>query len=596
MKKDSKIYVAGHTGLLGSMLIEKLKENGFNNVITRTHEELDLTESREVKRFLGLTRPEYVFLAAGKTGGVMANKTYPAGFLRVNLAIQNNVFEAAQIYEVNHLVFYGSSCIYPKNSIQPIKENYLLTGELEDTSKAYATAKIAGIIACSVYNSQYNTKRFVAIVPNTMYGSNDNFDLDTSHVLPALIRRFHYAKEKKEKKVELWGSGKPRREFIFVEDVANASIFAMENADRLENRHYNIGTGVDYSIKELAKIIAEVVGYKGEITWDTTRPDGAAQKLLDSSDFQMLGLKPSVSLEAGLRLTYEGYLKEYNNKENAMKNNGQDNAILFDSLKQKALWVRQETLKIHRHAPETRLASSLSDVEIFTVLYYGNILKFDPKNIYWENRDRFIISKGHGAISLYPILADLGFFDKRELGRVCDKDSFLGGIPDPKIPGFETINGSLGHGLGVACGISIALKRKNSNSKVFVLLGDGELFEGSVWEGILFASHHRLDNLTIIIDNNKISMLDYCKNIIDLGSLEDKFKGFNWNTITVDGHDVEKLYMAITNFENDEKDQPKVIIANTKKGKGVPQLESDVLCHVKSLKENEVDDILRELK
>ncbi len=279
-----------------------------------------------------------------------------------------------------------------------------------------------------------------------------------------------------------------------------------------------------------------------------------------------------------------------------MKNIDQDNIKSFDFLKQKALWVRQETIKIHRHAPETRLASSLSDVEIFTVLYYGDILKFDPKNIHWENRDRLIISKGHGAISLYPILADLGYFDKRELEKVCDKDSFLGGIPDPNIPGFETINGSLGHGLGVACGISIALKRKKSNSKVFVLLGDGELFEGSVWEAILFAAHHGLDNLTVIIDNNKISMLDYCKNIIDLGSLEGKFKGFNWNAIVVDGHDVKKLYMAITKFKNDENGQPKVIIANTKKGKGVPQLESDALCHVKSLKENEVDDILRELK
>ncbi len=269
---------------------------------------------------------------------------------------------------------------------------------------------------------------------------------------------------------------------------------------------------------------------------------------------------------------------------------------LIEHLKEKALWVRKETLKIHKIAPETRLASSLSDIEIFVALYYGDILKFDPKNIHWENRDRFIISKGHGAISLYPILADLGYFDKEELGRVCDKDSFLGAIPDPEIPGFETVNGSLGHGLGVACGISIALKRKNSNSKVFVLMGDGELFEGSVWEAIFFAAHHKLDNLTIIIDNNKISMLDYCKNIKDLGSLQDKFEGFNWNTKTVDGHDVEQLYLAITSFQKHEKSQPNVLIANTIKGKGVPQLEKDALCHIKSLKENEVDEILRTLK
>jgi transketolase len=288
--------------------------------------------------------------------------------------------------------------------------------------------------------------------------------------------------------------------------------------------------------------------------------------------------------------------KEYRNKDNSMKSNHLESAKLYDTLTQTALWVRQETLKIHRYAPETRIASSLSDVEIFTVLYYGGILKFDPKNIHWENRDRFIISKGHGAISLYPIFADLGYFDKEELGRVCDKDSFLGAIPDPEIPGFETVNGSLGHGLGVACGISIALKRKNSNSKVFVLMGDGELFEGSVWEAIFFAAHHKLDNLTIIIDNNKISMLDYCKNIKDLGSLQDKFEGFNWNTKTVDGHDVEQLYLAITSFQKHEKSQPNVLIANTIKGKGVPQLEKDALCHIKSLKENEVDEILRTLK
>ena len=269
---------------------------------------------------------------------------------------------------------------------------------------------------------------------------------------------------------------------------------------------------------------------------------------------------------------------------------------LIEHLKEKALWVRKETLKIHKIAPETRIASCLSDIEIFVALYYGDILKFDPKNIHWENRDRFIISKGHGAVSLYPILADLGYFDKEELGRVCDKDSFLGAISDPEIPGFETVNGSLGHGLGVACGISIALKRKNSNSKVFVLMGDGELFEGSVWEAIFFAAHHKLDNLTIIIDNNKISMLDYCKNIKDLGSLQDKFEGFNWNTKTVDGHDVEQLYLAITSFQKHEKSQPNVLIANTIKGKGVPQLEKDALCHIKSLKENEVDEILRTLK
>lgn len=269
------------------------------------------------------------------------------------------------------------------------------------------------------------------------------------------------------------------------------------------------------------------------------------------------------------------------------------NSDLLEFLEQKALWVRQETLKIHKVAPGTRLASSLSDVEIFVALYYGKILKFNPQNIQWEDRDRFIISKGHGAISLYPILADLGFFVKEELRRVCKENSFLGSIPD-NVPGFETINGSLGHGLGVACGIALALKRKDLKANVFVLLGDGELYEGSVWEAIMFAAHHKLDNIILIVDNNKISMLDYCKNILDLGSLERKFHAFNWRVESVNGHKIEELYAILKYLKKDGGNQPKVLIANTQKGKGVPQLEIDPLCHIKSLKEDEIDNILKE--
>ncbi|MBT6231628.1 MAG: NAD-dependent epimerase/dehydratase family protein, partial [Candidatus Scalindua sp.] len=243
MDKDSRIYVAGHTGLLGSALIKKLESNGFRNVITRTHKELDLTRYDDVKVFFEKNRPEYVFLAAGITGGIIANRTYPYHFLHVNIAIQDNVFEAANEYNVKYLVFYGSSCIYPKESQQPIKEEYLFSGKIEETSEAYAVAKIAGVIACKAYNVQFNTNKFIALVPNSMYGSNDNFDPDTSHVLSALISKIHNAKEKRENIIQLWGSGKPRREFIYVEDVADASVFTMENADSLVNRHYNIGTG-----------------------------------------------------------------------------------------------------------------------------------------------------------------------------------------------------------------------------------------------------------------------------------------------------------------------------------------------------------------
>lgn len=239
MNKNSKIYVPGHTGLLGTALVKKLKERYYTNIITMSHKDLDLTDKNAVDDFFREIEPEHVFLAAGKTGGILANKTYPADFLHVNIAIQNNVFGAVQKYGVKYLVFYGSSCIYPKHSPQPLKEGYLFAGKTEETSEAYAIAKIAGIIACRSYNIQFNTKRFIALVPNTMFGPSDNFDLNGSHVLPALIRKFHDARQRKEKKVELWGSGNPRREFIFSEDVADASIFALEKAHKLENRHYS---------------------------------------------------------------------------------------------------------------------------------------------------------------------------------------------------------------------------------------------------------------------------------------------------------------------------------------------------------------------
>lgn len=265
-------------------------------------------------------------------------------------------------------------------------------------------------------------------------------------------------------------------------------------------------------------------------------------------------------------------------------------------LREKALWARRETLKIHKSAPETRLASSLSAVEIFTVLYYGKIMRFDPKNIKWEHRDRFIISKGHGGISFYPILADLGYFPREELSKVCKAGSILGGIPDSIIPGFETINGSLGHGLGVACGICLALIRKNRKEKVFVLLGDGELYEGSVWEAVMFAGEHKLGNLIAIVDNNKICMLDYCKNVINLEPLEKKFKVFNWDVIRVDGHKVNQLYVALKRLKASKNGKPKLLIADTVKGKGVPHLETDPLCHIKNLSAEEIDLAIQRLK
>lgn len=253
------------------------------------------------------------------------------------------------------------------------------------------------------------------------------------------------------------------------------------------------------------------------------------------------------------------------------------------NLKTKAAWVRKETLRLHSLAPETRVASSLSAIEIFSVLFYGKILNFRANDPLWEGRDRFIISKGHGGISLYPVLADLGFFNKNELDKICQPGALLGAIPDCRIPGFETINGSLGHGLGVACGIALALKQRKRKEKVFVLLGDGELYEGSVWEALMFSGARKLDNLIVILDNNKICMLDYCKNILDLRPLDKKLKTFGWQVKKADGHDVKKLRQALIGLKKDKIKKPKFLIADTVKGKGVPCLEGDPLCHIRSL-------------
>ncbi|MFA4828263.1 MAG: transketolase [Thermodesulfovibrionales bacterium] len=267
---------------------------------------------------------------------------------------------------------------------------------------------------------------------------------------------------------------------------------------------------------------------------------------------------------------------------------------MIEYLKKKADWVKRETLKIHKIAPGIRLASSLSCIEILTALYYGRILNYDPKNIYAGERDRFIISKAHGSVSFYPILADLGYFDKKYLEMVGKPGSILGDIPDCSIPGYETVNGSLGHGLGVACGMALALKQKGRKEKVFVLSGDGELYEGSVWEAIMFAAHHNLNNLVLIIDNNKICMLDYCKNILNLEPIDAKFSVFNWKTTVVDGHNLEQLYPALLALKQDESNGPKVLIADTVKGKGVPRLETDSLCHIKALRAEEIDQLLGE--
>lgn len=263
--------------------------------------------------------------------------------------------------------------------------------------------------------------------------------------------------------------------------------------------------------------------------------------------------------------------------------------LTFDEITEKARWVWTETLRLHRLAPETRVASSLSAVELFTVLYYGGLLAHDGGNPRWEGRDRLIVSKGHGSICLFPILADRGYFDRAELDRVCQAGSFLGGIPDTIIPGYETINGSLGHGIGVACGMALGLKRKGSANHIFVVAGDGEFCEGSMWEGVMFAAHHRLDNLTVIIDNNKLCMLDRCENIMTVEPFEQRFEAFGWQARRVDGHNIAALHGALTTArQGDGSGRPTVLIADTVKGRGVPELEQDTLCHIRTLTADEI--------
>ena len=360
MNKHSSIYIAGHTGLVGSALLRRLEVDGYSNLIVRSHSDLDLTSQSDVDAFFHSEKPEHVFLAAAKVGGIMANYTYPAEFIHTNLTIQNNVIHAAWKAGVIRLLFLGSSCIYPKKCPQPMKEEYLLTGPLEPTNEPYALAKIAGIKMCHAYNRQYGSQ-FLCVMPTNLYGPNDNFDLETSHVLPALIRKFHIAKlagkgewaliKKDEKKygaipenmrqsigyktsystslsglsefkpsVLLWGRGNPRREMLHVDDLADACIFLSKLDENIYRGFFNpnrpplinIGCGKDLTIKELAGIIAEIVGYKGRVRWDKDKPDGAPQKLLDISQIKRLGWKPNIDLKNGIRSVYEWYLEMMN--------------------------------------------------------------------------------------------------------------------------------------------------------------------------------------------------------------------------------------------------------------------------------------------
>lgn len=348
MDKQSKIYVAGHRGLVGSALMENLQEKGYSNIVKRTHNELDLTNTNEVARFFESEKPEYVFLAAAKVGGIVANNVYRADFIYENLMIQNNVIHQSYLSGVKKLLFLGSTCIYPKNAPQPMKEDYLLTDTLEYTNEPYAIAKIAGIKTCESYNLQYGTN-FISVMPTNLYGPNDNFDLEKSHVLPALIRKIHLAKLLNESRydavlkdtkfktiedakaylatfgvsknsVEIWGTGNPKREFLWSKDMADACVFIMENRDfkdtysdekgEIRNTHINLGSGKEISISELAHKIKALVGFKGDLIFNSEKPDGTMRKLTDVSKLNQLGWRHSVELDEGLKQIYNWYLND----------------------------------------------------------------------------------------------------------------------------------------------------------------------------------------------------------------------------------------------------------------------------------------------
>lgn len=302
MKADAKIYVAGHQGMVGSAIVRALHSNNFHHLITRTSRELDLRDQKAVEDFFHRERPDYVFLAAAKVGGIVANNTYRAEFLYDNLMIQNNVIHQSYKASVKKLLFLGSSCIYPKLAPQPLKEEYLLTGTLEPTNEPYAIAKIAGIKMCDAYRSQFGCQ-FISAMPTNLYGQNDNYDLNTSHVIPALMRKFHEATKQEKQTVEVWGSGTPLREFMHVDDLASASLFLMEKFD--EPGFINVGTGSDLSIRELALLMAKITGFKGEIVFDPSKPDGTPRKLMDVSKIHQLGWKHQIPLNEGLKRVYQ---------------------------------------------------------------------------------------------------------------------------------------------------------------------------------------------------------------------------------------------------------------------------------------------------
>lgn len=317
MDLNAKIYIAGHRGLVGSALVRKLQSDGYNNLILRTSKELNLLDQQATAVFFATEKPEYVFLAAAKVGGILANDTYPAQFIYENLQIQNNIIHQSYLNGVKKLLFLGSSCIYPRDCPQPMKEEYLLTGLLEKTNEPYALAKIAGIKMCQSYNRQYGTN-FIAVMPTNLYGPGDNFDLKNSHVLPALIRKFHEAKMAGAKEVVAWGTGSVRREFLYVDDMADGCVFLMNNFNPTKEQNeegeifVNLGIGEDVTIKDLAESVKKVVGFEGEIVWDSSKPDGTPRKLLEMSKMHNLGWKHKVKLEEGIKNSYEAYKNTLN--------------------------------------------------------------------------------------------------------------------------------------------------------------------------------------------------------------------------------------------------------------------------------------------
>ena len=603
MEKYAKIYVAGGQTLIGAAILRELERQGYMNIGGGPGEAPDLTDAAQVDAFFARTTPDYVFLAAGKSGGIGANQKYPAELMLDNLLVECHVIHNAYRHGVKKLLYLASSCSYPKHCPQPMRVESLMTGPLEPTNEAYAVAKIAGIKLCQAYSQQYGVN-FICGIPANAFGPGDDFSLEDSHVIAALIRKMHEAKVLGVESVEIWGTGAPRREFIFSDDLADACIFVMREYSN--SKPINLGSGWDLSIRELAELIKEVVGYLGELRFDTSKPDGMPAKLLDSSQLKEMGWQPRTPLRAALLATFEWFLNTKGesrtlvsdgsapgrSRRDVRKAGERKVPVDIPLLEKKARQLRATCVQMAHDGRQGHLSSALSCISLLVALYYHwlRVSPDDPKN---PDRDRFILSKGHGCTALYAVLADCGFFPKDMLSLYAQNDSPLPNHPCKyALPFLETSSGSLGHGLGIATGMLYGLRLDGVDARAVVLMSDGECNEGSVWEAAMFAAANRLDRLLAIVDYNGIQAVGRSDELMGYTLLEEKFQAFGWAARTIDGNNIYEIIETLDDFPF-EQGRPSAIIANT--GTGISFMDDQVLWHYRVPSDEDLQRALQEL-